>query len=255
MRWRSESSFDKLFLQCIIFIREGYFTGNIERRVKRLYNSISMDSDKQHHKQILEAFRTGGRKASWPLTAWSRNGNYIEKPIQAVVFERAENWTQTYQFQNQRAIGHKENREKLLGSNVSYQFVGSCAFPRSFIALKTSCQEKINKGRWDGKPDFWLFTGSGFCPPCLRSICSARERAQAQKTTGNMGIKGNGNVCPDFESRGVSIFCLTGERRRREMVTNSYSRLRTFPRSLWQGNKSETEQGVSRSTYANSPAS
>ena len=40
MRWRLESSFDKLFLQCIIFIREGYFTGKIERRVKRLYNSI-----------------------------------------------------------------------------------------------------------------------------------------------------------------------------------------------------------------------
>ena len=91
VRWRSESSFDKLFLQCIIFIREGYFTGKIERRLKRLYNSISMNSDKQHHKQILETFPTGGRKASWPLTAWSRNRNYIEKPIQAVVFERAEN--------------------------------------------------------------------------------------------------------------------------------------------------------------------
>ena len=56
-----------------------------------------------------------------------------------------------------------------------------------------------------------LYTGSGFCPPCLRSIRSARERVQAQKTTGNMGIKGNGNVRPDFESRGVSIFCLIGE--------------------------------------------
>ena len=50
-----------------------------------------MNSDKQHHKQILETFPTAGRKASWPLTVWSRNRNYIEKPIQAVVFERAEN--------------------------------------------------------------------------------------------------------------------------------------------------------------------
>lgn len=144
MRWRLESSFDKLFLQCIIFIREGYFTGKIERRVKRLYNSISMDSDKQHHKQILETFPTGGRKASWPLTAWSRNRNYIEKPIQAVVFERAENWTQTSNSKireltrTQRESRKTARVKRLLSVCWKLRF----NFPRSFIGVENILPRK-----------------------------------------------------------------------------------------------------------------
>ena len=38
-----------------------------------------------------------------------------------------------------------------------------------------------------------------------------KERRRRKQLVIERKEMGNGNVCPDFESRGVSIFCLIGE--------------------------------------------
>lgn len=43
------------------------------------------------------------------------------------------------------------------------------------------------------------------------SVVRANERRRTKRLVIERKGTGNGNVCPDFESRGVSIFCLIAE--------------------------------------------